>query len=203
MLIQLEAAGLNHGLSPVFSDKKMLVGSGDKILIKGASGSGKTSLFKVLLGFETLDCGMVLFDGKPITSERIHDIRDQIFYLSQDIDFKNEPVGPMLDRIFTARNKIISSERLSAQLEFFELDDTCLEKATLDLSGGERQRMGLLIGFALDCPIWLLDEPTSALEDRMKLKIADAIMKNAHTILIISHDSVWEEQPDITIHRWA
>lgn len=201
-MIRLESAHLHEGSRPIFSNMNLSVEKGEKVLIKGPSGSGKTSFFHVLEGFKQLSRGEVFFEGTAITSQNIHDIRNRIFYLSQDIDFKNETVQPMLKRVLSARKIGFSEDNLSNWLQFLELEPSCLEKETRSLSGGERQRVGLLLGFLLDCPVWLLDEPTSALEDQLKTKIADAVVKNQHTVLVISHDAVWETHPEVRQHRW-
>ena len=93
-------------------------------------------------------------------------------------------------------------EGINRHLTFLELSAKVLQKRTRELSGGERQRIGLLIGFLLNRTIWLLDEPTSALDDVMKKRIAAHILSLKKTVVIISHDHCWQDNPIVKIQRW-
>jgi putative ABC transport system ATP-binding protein len=64
-----------------------------------------------------------------------------------------------------------------------------------NLSGGERQRLGLVIGRLIKRPIWLLDEPVSALDNDNKILIAKMLSKLNATVIIVSHDDVWNFEP--------
>jgi len=185
-----------------FSNLNFWVQENEKVLISGKSGIGKSTLFKVLLGFETVDRGSVLFNKYKIAKEHIKTIRQQIFYLSQDIDLQNEKLKNLLDQIFEQNLNKNRIDQLTELLSLLELNNKILEQTTNELSGGERQRIGLLICFILNRPVWLLDEPTSALDNTMKKKIADYVLKQDKTVVIISHDAVWTAANKIKIERW-
>ncbi len=202
-MIVFDSVYLNRKNKMIFSDLNLTVRENEKCLIQGKSGIGKTTFFKILLGFETIDKGRVTFNGNRIDRFHIQDIRQQIFYLSQDIDLKQEKTGELLDEILIHNSKKdVNSNRLNEMLSFLDLTPNILEQNVTALSGGERQRIGLLICFLLDRPVWLLDEPTSALDDAMKKKIADYILDQNKTIVIISHDPVWKNNNSIKIERW-
>ncbi len=187
----------------VFKAKNFDIAKGEKILISGTSGSGKTTLFKMLLGFEKPDRGKILFNNLPMNKENIQKIRQDIFYLSQDIDLRNEKVINILTEVFEYnRNQAIDTEKLDSLLQLLSLDNEILDQKVNDLSGGERQRIGLVLCFLLDRPVWLLDEPTSALEETMKEKIVQYILQQDKTILIVSHDDVWTRDKVVRIERW-
>jgi putative ABC transport system ATP-binding protein len=202
-MIKFESVYLKRKDKEIFSGLDFFVQKNEKVLIQGKSGIGKTTLFKILLGFETIDKGRVSFNNLDIAKEHIKDIRDQIFYLSQDIDLKDGRVGELLDEIWEY-NVLKNREKthFSDLLNFLDLSDNLLDQTVKELSGGERQRIGLLICFLLDRPVWLLDEPTSALDDIMKKKIADYILDQDKTIVLISHDTVWKENNTVKIERW-
>lgn len=203
-MIKLESVYLRQKDKEIFSDLNFFVDNNQKVLIQGKSGIGKTTLFKILLGFETIDKGKVNFNGLDITKENIKTIRQQIFYLSQDIDLKDEKVNLLLDEILehhSLTNK--DKEHLKSLKNFLDLDDVIFNQTIKELSGGERQRIGLLICFLLDRPVWLLDEPTAAIDDSMKKKVADYILDQNKTIIVISHDNIWKENKKIRIERWA
>ena len=203
-MIKFESVYLERKNKKIFSGLDFFVSENEKILIQGKSGIGKTTLFKVLLGFEKIDKGKVFFNQLPITREHIMDIRGRIFYLSQDIDLKDERVDSLLDEILE-QNRIPDKDEIhfTELLNFLELSDKLLNQKITELSGGERQRVGLLICFLLDRPVWFLDEPTSALDDAMKEKIADYVMDQNKTIILISHDDVWKKQDALRIERWV
>lgn len=202
-MIIFDCVSLNRKDKAIFTDLNLTVKKNEKILIRGKSGIGKTTLFKILLGFETIDKGKVTVNGNPIDKQNIKQIRKQMFYLSQDIDLRQEKVGDLLDEILLHNSKEdAKSSQLNERLSLLDLTVNILEKNVMALSGGERQRVGLLICFLLDRPVWLLDEPTSSLDDLMKLRIADYILNQNKTIVIISHDEVWEKNNTIRIERW-
>ena len=203
-MIKFESVYLKRKNKEIFSGLDFFVPENEKVLIQGKSGIGKTTLFKVLLGFEKIDKGRVFFNQLPITREHIMDIRGRIFYLSQDIDLKDERVDSLLDEILE-QNRIPDKDEIhiTELLNFLELSDKLLNQKITELSGGERQRVGLLICFLLDRPVWFLDEPTSALDDAMKEKIASYVMDQHKTIILISHDDVWKKQDALRIERWV
>ena len=202
-MIKFESVYIKRKDKEIFSDLDFSVQKNEKTLIKGKSGIVKTTLFKILLGFEPIDKGRVSFNGLDIVKEHIKDIRQQIFYLSQDIDLKNEKVKTLLDEIWKHNLlKILDNTRFPVLMNFLDLNEIILNQSVKELSGGERQRIGLFIGFLLDRPVWLLDEPTSSLDEKMKNKIMDYILGLEKTIIIISHDDVWEKNKTIKIERW-
>ncbi len=199
-MIKFESVHLKQKEKTIFTDLDFDVQKNDKILIQGKSGTGKTTLFRTILGFESIDKGSVIFNGRAVTREHIRNIRKEIFYLSQDIDLKNENVGTLIDEACEHNSvKGRDNKRFAKLLTFLELDEPILDQRVEQLSGGERQRIGLLLGFLLDRPVWLLDEPTSALDNGMKKKIADHILDLPKTIVIISHDDVWNHDKRLTI----
>lgn len=203
-MISFESVCLDIDNARIFSNLNLCVKKHEKLLILGRSGMGKTSLFRLILGFEQPLSGQILVNGLHVQQDPIHQIRQQIFYLSQDIDLMNEQVLGLLTEIWTCNFEGgLPREEINQRLAFLELPSAILMKKTRDLSGGERQRLGLLIGFLLDRPVWLLDEPTSALDDAMKKKISDHILSLEKTIMIISHDPVWQNNALVRIERWS
>ena len=203
-MIKLESVYLSRKDNSIFSGLNLSVMENEKVLIQGKSGVGKTTLFKVLLGFEQVDRGVVTVNGHRIDKAHIKAVREHIFYLSQDIDLRNDKVCLLLDEIFTQnRKKLLDKKRLEDLMGVLELNHSLLGQNVKNLSGGERQRIGLLICFLLDRPVWLLDEPTSALDDIMKKKIANLILNQDKTIIIVSHDDVWKKNNTVRIERWG
>lgn len=202
-MIQLDSVYLTRDKKNIFTDLNFRVKENEKVLIIGKSGIGKSTLFKVLLGFETIDKGSVQVKNLKMVKEQIKAIRKEIFYLSQDIDLQDERVSILLGQIREQNSIKNETERLNELLNFLDLTPKTMDQTVSELSGGERQRIGLLICFLLNRPVWLLDEPTSALDDAMKEKIVDYVLKQNKTVVIISHDAVWRTDHKIKIERWA
>lgn len=203
-MISFESVSHNIGNTQIFSDRSLCLGKNEKVLILGKSGLGKTSLFRLILGFEQPESGKIVVNGLNLDKDHIHQIRQQLFYLSQDIDLKNETIRGLVTDIWEFNfAKELCQEEINRQLTFLELSPGILQKKTGELSGGERQRIGLMIGFLLNRPIWLLDEPTSALDDAMKKKIANHILSLDKTLVIISHDQCWQDNSTVRIERWS
>ncbi|MEN8211362.1 MAG: ATP-binding cassette domain-containing protein, partial [Thermodesulfobacteriota bacterium] len=192
-VIKFDSACLSFQGKEILTNFDLTILKNEKVLIQGKSGIGKTTLFKLLLGFGTIDSGDVFFMGLKIGKAHINQIREQIFYLSQDIDLRDGIVNNLINEILRANSIIYKNDKFNGLLNFLDLNIEILEQNVKDLSGGERQRVGLLICFLLDRPVWLLDEPTSALDDVMKKKIADFILDLDKTVIIISHDNVWKK----------
>lgn len=201
-MISFESVSLCHNNNAIVSDFNLVVNHQDKLLIKGKSGTGKTTVLKAVLGFQTIDQGKIFVNGDQVNPANIHKIRKSVFYLSQDIELKQCVVSQLLNEILISNNKPpIDRTELTDLLTLLELDKTIMEQSSTDLSGGERQRIGLLIGIILDRPIWLLDEPTSALDNGMKEKMAQYLIDTDKTIIIVSHDEVWQDK-GINYYRW-
>lgn len=202
ILIDFQDISLVRNKDPLFSRFNFAAAAKDKYLIQGRSGSGKTTLFKLMLGFDTPDTGQVLFDGMPVSKENILKIRKQIFYLSQDIDLRNDTVINVLKEILFENGRPLPDKTLlEPYITLLELKKGIFDQEIAELSGGERQRTGLLICFLLNRPVWILDEPTAALDDLLKQKVTDYILNSDKTILVVSHDEVWKNDDRIKIKR--
>ncbi|MFH2091395.1 MAG: ATP-binding cassette domain-containing protein [Pseudomonadota bacterium] len=202
-MIVFDSVFLMRRQKQIFSNLTFRVEKNEKRILSGKSGLGKTTLLKLVLGFESADSGRVLVNKNPVDPIHIKQIRNQIFYLSQDIDLKKGRLSDFLDEIFlVCTGKAFNPFQMVEWLSFFELDKNLLGQDSTDLSGGERQRMGLVIGFMLDRPIWLLDEPTSALDQKMKEKTARKILGLEKTMVIVSHDPVWQQSNTVCMERW-
>jgi len=202
-MISIQNLSYTMADNPVLSGFSMCIKAGEKVRVKGRSGSGKTSLFRLLLGFNRPDKGVIRINGLSLDRQHIKEIRNRIFYLSQDVDLPQETGRVLIERL----NRINKADlplmkSLDRFLRLLDLTPNLLNKNTAILSGGERQRLGLLIGLLLNRPIWLLDEPTSALDDTMKERVIEFLTGMGSTMLIVSHDRVWEDHPLITTIDW-
>jgi len=194
-LIKYENIGFSFENRQVLSGFNLTVKKNQKILLRGKSGTGKTTLLKILLGFTKPSEGTIYFKNRVIDSRTCWEARKEIAYVVQDTDLGEGKVKSLLDDIFSyrANKEKLDHEKLRAFLRELELEDDILEKNFQELSGGEKQRIGILISLLLNRNIYLLDEVTSALDAKLKKKIADYFLaREDWTLLIVSHDREWE-----------
>ncbi len=168
---------------------------GDILAIKGESGTGKTTLFRLIHGFEQPESGQIFYNGEELTYSVIKKLRSESAWLPQDLNLGKGPVEEVLSFPFQfSANKTAAPEidKLAATFEKLGLDPVLLHKDFADLSTGQRQRAGVALCHLLDKPLMMLDEPTSALDKASKQKVIDLLFSNnERTILSTSHDPFW------------
>lgn len=196
-IIRYEGVGMTYNSKTVLSGFNLSIKRGQKILLKGKSGTGKSTLFKMLLGFEKPTDGSLYYRNQPVDSSRVWEIRKEVAYVSQETDLGEGPVKVLLEEIFSYHPNLnkMDPEKLRRLMQDLELEEDILEKNFEDLSGGEKQRIGILIALMLGREIFLLDEATSALDSELKKKVADYFLEQEElTLFIISHDREWEKE---------
>ena len=194
-LIKYENIGISFNNKKVLSGFNLSVKKKQKVLLRGKSGVGKTTLLKMLLGFTKPAEGNLYFRNRVIDSRTCWEARKEIAYVVQDTDLGEGKVKNLLDEIFSYRTnkEKLDHEKLRVFMQELELEGNILDKNFQELSGGEKQRIGILIALLLNRDIYLLDEVTSALDANLKKKVADYFLaREDWTLLVISHDREWE-----------
>lgn len=170
----------------------------DHMVIKGDSGTGKTTIFRLVLGFEQPDEGEIYYNNQPMDEESIHQLRKETAWLPQDLNLGAGEVKDVVQSVFQFKTNIASQPDADTIIDTFRmlaLPESLLRKDFTDLSTGQRQRVGIAICHLLDKPLVLLDEPTSALDKSSKEKVSELLFNHSkRTILSASHDPWWIEQ---------
>lgn len=179
----------------MLDDFSLDIGTGEKCVIRGKSGSGKSSLFGMVLGFVRPERGRVFFNETEVDSRTVWAVRKQVAFVDQDVSLGDKNVEEWLDIVFglnANRQTRPDHAKIMQLFDYFELSSDTIEKSISDLSGGERQRIALIVSLLLQRPCLLLDEVTSALDDLLKQKVVDYLCRDPDlTVVVISHDSVW------------
>lgn len=195
--LQFDAVGLsfNTDAAPVLSDINFELKPGESLGILGPPGSGKTSLFNLILRFYDTTQGRIYLDGMELSRIRIEDLRSQIAYVPQEpfmfagTIMENLTLG---DSQYT-RKSIEQAARMASvfdTIQSFPLGfDTVVGERGIILSGGQKQRLALARALLVDRPILLLDDPISQVDTNTGNQIIDNIRQIAQqkTVLIISH----------------
>lgn len=196
-----------------FEDKTILedfdfrVEKGQNVVIYGKSGTGKSTLLNLILGFKIPAKGEIIVNSKELTPENISWIRSQIAYVDQDVmlgEGKTENV--IRDYLAFKVNKHLSIDRneIISTMKKFDLAIEILDKEISQLSGGERQRVALAIATLMDRPIMLLDEVTSALDKTSKELVIKNLTNHKNiTLLVVTHDEEWFEIKNLRIFDFA
>ena len=179
----------------------MTIKKGDKIAIVGDNGGGKTTLTKLLLRFYEPKEGQILYNGININEYDGKSLRDNYSIIFQDFQIYAVSIA---ENVLLRRCESEEDERIVWDaLEKVGLSDyvKSLDKGIntqvtkefnekgVSFSGGERQRLAIARVFASNADIYILDEPTAALDPLAEERINKLIIKNAtnKTIIIIAH----------------
>jgi osmoprotectant transport system ATP-binding protein len=161
----------------------------------GSSGSGKSTVLKLLLGLERPDSGVVRVEGSLLADMDTLALRRRIGYVIQDGGLfphlsARDNLALLPRYIGWAQGHIDERIEFLARLTHFPMDG--LARFPLELSGGQRQRVALMRALMLDPPALLLDEPLSALDPIVRHELQDelatifaAIDK---TVVMVTHD---------------
>jgi ATP-binding cassette subfamily B protein len=180
--------------NPLFENFNLTVKAGEKIALVGQSGSGKSSLTKLLFRFLDPQQGSISFDGHDAKAFTLSSLRRQLSMVPQQPDLFHRSIRDniVLDAE-VSETELIDAAQKAHCLEFIEQlpdkFDTLVGERGIKLSGGEKQRIAIARAFLEDAPIVVLDEATSALDSLTEKYIQTAIfelIKNK-TALIIAH----------------
>ncbi len=163
--------------------------------IHGASGSGKSTLLKLLMRFWDVQDGSVSVDGTDVRKIPTKHLRDMESYVTQETHLFHDSIanniaiakpGASREEIMEAAKKASINDFIMTlpkgyDTEVGELGDT--------LSGGEKQRIGIARAFLHECPLILLDEPTSNLDSLNEGIILKSLKESAEkkTVVLVSH----------------
>ncbi len=177
------------------SNVSLTIQPGEKVGIIGRSGSGKSSLAKLLVGFYRPDSGNVLIDGIDARQIDVHDLRHNIGYAPQDIHLFSGTLRENLvyGASYVDDETMLRVATLTGVHEFARRHPSGYNMQVgergMSLSGGQRQAVALARALLLDPPVLLMDEPTSSMdntsEDLIKKALVPVIANK--TLLMVTH----------------
>lgn len=196
-LLKYNDVSISYGEKEVLSNFNLDIQKGERILLKGRSGAGKSTLLKMPMGFAHPSKGNLYFNGSLLDSNTVWDARKRIAYVSQDLDIYEGSVNEFIEEVFSYsfNEGKLDRSKLRRLLVYLGFEKDVLSMNFEELSGGEKQRIGIIMSVLIGKDIYLLDEITSSLDAALKEKVASYFLERKDwTLLIISHDDVWEKE---------
>ena len=179
---------------PLFQGLSLSLHPGRFHLLKGPSGTGKSTLLRLVNRLEEPTAGRIFFKGRPLADYSPPHLRRSILYIQQTPTVFDGSVRDNLLLPFTFRNnKDLArpgDERLESLMNDFLLAGLKLADNAQVLSVGQKQRLCFIRGLLLSPEVLLLDEPTSALDEesgRVVEEAAEDYCDSGLTVLMISH----------------
>lgn len=184
-----------EGGETLFNNFSLSVAAGEKVGLVGHSGSGKTTITKLLLRFMDVDSGEIRIDGQNIAKIKQDDLRRNISYVPQDPILFHRSLRENIayGKPSATEEEIVAAAKAANAHDFISVlpdgYDTLVGERGVKLSGGERQRVAIARAMLKDAPILILDEATSALDSISERHIQQAFerLMQGRTTLAIAH----------------
>jgi ATP-binding cassette subfamily B protein len=194
--VQFDAVDFAYaGREPVFRKLSLTIPAGKTTAIVGSTGSGKSTLVKLLLRFYEVDGGAVRLDGRDVRELSFASLRGAVGLVSQDVFLFH---GTVFDNIAygkpdASREEVIEAARAAESDDFINAlpqgYDTLVGERGQKLSGGQRQRLSIARAVLKDPPILVLDEATSSVDNETEAAIQRSLARISvgRTTIVIAH----------------
>jgi putative ABC transport system ATP-binding protein len=205
MILNLSNISLSFDDKTLFTDVSLTINQGDFIVIRGASGSGKSSFLRLLNRLNEPTSGTISSDSTLLTNTEVTAYRRRVGYVQQTPILISGTVHENLTLPFSYKSAVTNApdrSRLEADLVEFNLVDVKLDDSADNLSVGQKQRIALIRTLLTEPDIILGDEPTSALDPESRTIVEDRLRKvnreQKTTIILVTH---LEFDPGDTVAR--
>jgi len=195
-VVSLLGVGFSYGTHVVLDDLQLTVGAGESVALVGRSGTGKSTVLKLIDCLLLPDTGSVVVEGRDTRQWNPITLRRRIGYVLQEIGLfphltveENVALVPRLEGWPVERRRA----RAHDLLELVGLPSSEFgNRWPRELSGGQRQRVGVARALAIDPPILLMDEPFGALDSITRQELRNEFQRiRRHlrqTVILVTHD---------------
>jgi osmoprotectant transport system ATP-binding protein len=194
-LVRLVDVSKRYTGATALHSTNLSVDRGKTTVLIGPSGCGKSTLLRLIIRLIEADSGSIEFDGEPMTSENIDQLRRRVGYLIQE--------GGLFPHLTACANVLLMARhirkpkeemdnRLLELCELTRFSETLLPRYPVELSGGQRQRVSLMRALMLSPELLLLDEPLGALDPLVRTSLQkdlkEIFERLGQTALFVTHD---------------
>jgi subfamily B ATP-binding cassette protein MsbA len=192
----------------VLHELDLRIPEGKTVALVGRSGSGKSTLASLLPRFNADWSGRILLDGVPLEDYQLHNLREQIALVNQQVVLFN---GTIAENIAYGAMAGCDAQKVQAAAEAAHVMEfagrlpkglqTEVGESGVLLSGGQRQRIAIARAILKDAPVLILDEATSALDSESERHIQEALelVMKGRTTLVIAHRLSTVEKADMIV----
>ncbi len=197
-IVSVNNLSVNYENNEVIKNLSFQISKGEKAVITGESGKGKSTILNTLLGFVPISEGEIYFFNNKLTAENILKIRSRVAWLPQETALHFDTVNDIIYSLFNLKinkTKYPSKFEIDQILQNLNIPSTIPDKEIDEISGGQKQRILLAGALLLKKDILIMDEPTSDLDEKNKKSITDFILSQKDlTVITASHDAYWIER---------
>jgi osmoprotectant transport system ATP-binding protein len=194
-LVQLAGVSKTYGSAVALYPTDLDFPRGKTTALIGPSGCGKSTLLRLIIRLLEPDAGTIRFDGAPVTSSNIAELRRRIGYVIQD--------GGLFPHLTARKNILLMAghlkwpeekmqNRLAELCALTRFPESALDRFPLELSGGQRQRISLMRALLLSPELLLLDEPLGALDPLVRAALQkdlkEIFSRLQQTAILVTHD---------------
>jgi multiple sugar transport system ATP-binding protein len=196
--LRLDGVVKSYGEATVLDDISLTVGPGEVLGLTGPSGAGKTTICRLISGIEKPDAGSVMFGDRDVTDlptqERGVAYMFESYALYPQLSVANNIAFPLRSPVNKGRYSADDIERRVREvLDLSELTPLA-ERLPSELSGGQKQRVALCRALVQEPSVWLLDEPISHLDAKLRNKLRGSIRRRQ---IATDRPTIWTT-PDAT-----
>lgn len=193
--IKLEHIQKQYDGKVVLNDLSLTIQTGERVSVIGGSGSGKTTMLKLINGLITPDSGHIYIDQKDIQKKDINKLRQSIGYVIQSIGlFPHMNIYDNISYVLRLRGYESDAirQRVHKLVEIVHLDAGMLNRFPDELSGGQKQRVGIARALACDPGVVLMDEAFGAVDEITRHSLQEELLRihreAPFTMLFVTHD---------------
>ena len=194
-LVKLVDVSKRYADATALHSTNLSVERGETTILIGPSGCGKSTLLRLIICLIEPDSGSIEFDGEPITSDTIGELRRRIGYVIQEgglFPHLTARANVLLMARHIGKSEDETQNRLVELCELTRFSVNLLSRYPVELSGGQRQRVGLMRALMLSPELLLLDEPLGALDPLVRASLQkdlkEIFARLQQTVLFVTHD---------------
>lgn len=188
----IEDITFERNYQPLFSGINAQVNAGEILQIHGANGAGKSTLLRMLAGYVEPGSGNILWQGQSIYRRR-HGYQQQLHYLGHLNGLKSHlSIRENLELSLALAAVKCTAELIQQTVARLQLDHVATQPVW-QLSAGQRRRAALARLLLISCPLWILDEPTTALDvagQRLLITLLNQHSENGGIAILAAHQQL-------------